>query len=152
MAHVKWGENWVMPSIDQFGELGYDCVQSWVSVNDVQGVKIRRNEASVFFPAAGYKEGRHFYQVQGPSYVDDDVVEGYYWSSSHGTRYPEIPDDPDPLEIYDNGPLPELEIFHVCFYTLADGMEVWSHPHWCLDDGAWTWQARGIPVRPVWVP
>ena len=71
VAHVKWGGNWVMPSLDQIEELGCNCTYQWTTVNHVQGGKFtsKKNGASIFLPAASGRGGD----------FDDS---GYYWSST----------------------------------------------------------------------
>ena len=38
VAHVKWGDSWVMPSLKQVEELKKYCTAGWDKVNGVKGV------------------------------------------------------------------------------------------------------------------
>ncbi len=60
VAHVKWGDDWQMPSVDKFRELIDNCTYVWTTYNDVKGAWMVStiNGANIFFPAAGYKRGR----------------------------------------------------------------------------------------------
>ena len=56
VAHVKWGDPWVMPTKDQFWELLTRTTFSWVKQNGVDGAKFTGyNGQSIFMPAAGIK-------------------------------------------------------------------------------------------------
>ena len=71
VAHVKWGDSWVMPNHDQISELVYNCSYMWTILNGVEGGKfIGPNGGSIFLPAAGYDGGN---MNAGWS--------GMYWSS-----------------------------------------------------------------------
>lgn len=80
----KFGDNWQMPTDDDFVELCNNCEHEWVQRDGVFGMLFtsKINGASVFFPAAGYYSGTTLgYRGAG----------GYYWastlsSSTHG-RY-----------------------------------------------------------------
>ena len=77
VAHVKWGESWQIPTLQQFRELLDNCSSEWTSVNDVEGRRFTGpNGASIFLPAAGNRNGASRVQV-GSS--------GNYWSSTWGT-------------------------------------------------------------------
>ena len=53
VAHVKWGESWQIPTLQQFRELLDNCSSEWTSVNDVEGRRFTGpNGASIFLPAA----------------------------------------------------------------------------------------------------
>lgn len=75
VAHVKWGEEWQMPSLGQFQELEQNCVWEWTSVNEVAGYKItsKTNGNSIFLPAAGSKASQRTSNIG---------VYGLYWSST----------------------------------------------------------------------
>lgn len=75
VAHVKWGEEWQMPSLGQFQELEQNCVWEWTSVNEVVGYKItsKTNGNSIFLPAAGSKASQRTSNIG---------VYGLYWSST----------------------------------------------------------------------
>ena len=76
VAHMKWGGDWRMPSIDQIKELKDNCTQTWTTQNGVNGILVTGpNGATIFLPAAG-------------SHWDDGLYNegsvGYFWSSSFG--------------------------------------------------------------------
>ena len=80
-AHVNWGGNWRMPTVEEWIELSNNCTWTWT--DDYKGIgvagKIARSnktgytDRSIFFPAAGAREGSCFYSVG---------TYGFYWSSS----------------------------------------------------------------------
>lgn len=73
-ATANWGDEWRMPTIDEQRELVEKCTYSWEEVNGVYGAKFTGpNGNSVFFPAAGYRDGS---DVSFVGYY------GLYWSSS----------------------------------------------------------------------
>jgi len=80
VAHMKWGGSWMMPSANQQDELISNCTYEWTTVNGVKGGKFtsKKNGASIFLPAAGYR-------------WDDGLNEagsyGYYWSSTQSPSY-----------------------------------------------------------------
>ena len=72
-AHVNWGGEWRMPTIDEVDELIQQCSWTWTQLNDVYGYKVTGpNGNSIFLPAAGYKGA-------GPSYPSGE--DGLYWIS-----------------------------------------------------------------------
>ena len=74
VAHVKWGDSWRMPSINDFKELFIICTQTWMTQNGVNGVLLTGlNGNSIFLPAAGFYS--YNFLFNSDSY-------GYYWSSS----------------------------------------------------------------------
>lgn len=56
-AYVNWGPQWRMPSKEQQDELRAECNWQWTTRNGVNGylVTSKRNSASLFLPAAGYR-------------------------------------------------------------------------------------------------
>ena len=83
-AHVKWGDNWRMPTKEDFEELISNC--SWKSVRNrkVWGYKVTSlkegyTDHSIFLPAIGYR-------VASSPYSGGY---GCYWSSSLNTTNPE---------------------------------------------------------------
>lgn len=74
VAHVKWGGEWHMPTIEQYRELVEQCEYQWTSVDGMQGGKFTGpNGSSIFLPAAGHRRGSDL--------VDRGSI-GYYWSST----------------------------------------------------------------------
>lgn len=72
-AHVNWGGAWRMPTIEDVQELINNCSWTWATQNGVNGCILtsKINGNSIFFPAAGYRENSHFFDLFG-----------FYWSSS----------------------------------------------------------------------
>ena len=74
VAHVKWGNSWTMPTIEQMIELRFKCMWTWITQNGINGYKVTgSNSNSIFLPAAGHRsdlELRH------------SGTHGYYWTSS----------------------------------------------------------------------
>lgn len=78
VAHVKWGDNWRMPSLDQIKELKDRCKRTLITMNGVRGTLVTGpNGKSVFLPAAGKKDDEGFIH---------EGRKGYYWSSSLSTN------------------------------------------------------------------
>ncbi len=73
VAHVKWGDGWRMPTLDETKELHDKCVWEWTSVNGVNGYLVSGNGNSIFLPAAGYREGKTYFN-RGSF--------GFYWLST----------------------------------------------------------------------
>ena len=77
VAHVKWGEAWVMPSSKQQGELLDNCTSIWTTYKNVKGRKFTgKNGKAIFLPAAGCRLDNN---------LDYAGSLGCYWSS---TQYP----------------------------------------------------------------
>ena len=82
VAHVKWGGEWRMPSMEELQELVDNCDFEWCSVKNsigktVTGYKATSKKAgytdrSIFLPASGYREGK---DTKGSSHI------GCYWSN-----------------------------------------------------------------------
>ena len=79
-ATVSWGAPCRMPSNDEFKELFTNCASKWTSKTASDGTKVagflitsKKNGKSIFLPAAGSR-----YE----SYLYDNGLNGYYWSSS----------------------------------------------------------------------
>lgn len=85
VAHVKLGGKWRMPTNAEWGELEAKCTWTWVTNYNGSGINGRlvkaTNGNSIFLPAAGYRSGT------GLGLAGSD---GYYWSSSLITDYPNI--------------------------------------------------------------
>jgi len=89
VAHVKWGGNWQMPTLEQIRELN-NCTYKWTTLNGVQGGQLTgSNGGSIFLPAAGYSQGSTLYDVlsRGSFWSSTLVKSGYaygFTSSSNG--------------------------------------------------------------------
>lgn len=63
VAHVKWGDNWRMPTITELEELHTQCTWNWAPRGGVNGCEVKGpNGNTIFIPATGYRdnESRHF--------------------------------------------------------------------------------------------
>lgn len=81
-ATINWGEDWQMPSAAQLEELfnNDNTTSEWTTMNGVAGTKItsKRNNKSIFLPAAGYYEGMS---------RKEKGLYGKYWSKTLDTSY-----------------------------------------------------------------
>ena len=78
-VHVSLGDNWRMPTIEEWKELAEHCTWSWASFHEVSGYTVTSqiNGNSIFLPAEGY------YMLSFPvAELNGLGSEGYYWSSS----------------------------------------------------------------------
>ena len=74
------GDDWRMPTMDDFIELLDNTTNEWTQVNGVDGYKFTgSNGNSIFIPASGRRSG---------SWFDRQGRVGYVWSSSLDTSYP----------------------------------------------------------------
>ena len=76
-AHVNWGGDWRMPTLEELEELYNNCTWEWTTQNGVWGYTVtsRINGNSIFLP------------ITGNRYLDNqNLVDyyGFYWSSSLG--------------------------------------------------------------------
>lgn len=80
VAHVKWGGNWCMPTLDDIFELLDNCTNEWTTLNGVNGRKFtsKINGNSIFLPAASGRLG-------GGLTIAGEY--GFYWSSSQIPDY-----------------------------------------------------------------
>ena len=78
VAHVRWGNNWRMPTNEEWIELSTVCIWEWTTYEGVSGCMVYDFEGlhKLFFPAAGY----YYYSEQRERGSD-----GFYWSSSLGS-------------------------------------------------------------------
>ena len=75
VAHVTWGEPWVMPSCGQIKELMDNCTYMWTTFNGITGGKFtsKKNGNYVFLPSAGDRcDGKLIHSGSN----------GYYWSAT----------------------------------------------------------------------
>lgn len=78
VAHVLWGDDWRMPTLDEFQELIDSCTWTWTTFKNVKGYAVTGNKPgyekrTIFLPATGGRDGTALFHV-------DSI--GYYWSSS----------------------------------------------------------------------
>ena len=75
VAYVKWGNEWQMPTDEQFQELIDYCDSEWTTVNGVKGRRFtsKKNGKSIFLPADGDCSGSEPY-TRGKN--------GNYWSGT----------------------------------------------------------------------
>lgn len=92
VAHVRWGGDWRMPTLDEFDELCRRCTWKWTTLNDVSGYLVTGpNGNSIFLPAA---DECRYSDIELLEVVTDTTryaVEantpnlptfGFYWSAS----------------------------------------------------------------------
>lgn len=81
VAHVKWGGNWYMPTMNEINELFDNCTSEWMTLNGVNGRKFTSNinGNSIFLPAAGCRWSDNL------RYVGDN---GLFWSSTSDPSNP----------------------------------------------------------------
>ncbi len=101
-ATVNWGENWCMPTADQYQELIDQCSTEVVTINDVTGMLfIGPNGNSIFLPPHG---------VANHGSIYGDVDTGYYWASTR------LEGDPSSDYYYDL-----LQYAHRLFFNINIG-------------------------------
>lgn len=80
VAHVKWGDGWRMPTMQEFEELLDECDWRWLSVNGIYGYRVTGpNGNSIFLPAAGYCYGEGH---AIPAFPKSEGYIGDYWSAT----------------------------------------------------------------------
>lgn len=73
IAHVMYGGQWRMPTMEEWEELMDNCNWLWTEVNGICGYVVTGiNDNSIFLPASGHMDRDSKYEVRC----------GYYWSSS----------------------------------------------------------------------
>ena len=78
-----FGDNWRLPTTEEYEALIANCTYEWITVSDVAGLKVigkdEYSSNSIFLPAAGYSSASRAWEVgEG----------GYYWTStSQRTKY-----------------------------------------------------------------
>ena len=81
-AHVHWGGNWRMPTIDELRALESNCDWTWATKNGVNGYIVRGRDAyaanSIFLPCSGSGYGSSLYSAGSG---------GDYWSSVPSSDY-----------------------------------------------------------------
>ena len=84
IAHLKWGGNWRIPTIQEFMELLDSCTWEWKTLNGVKGFKVTSNVVGftdnyIFLPAVGYISG-------SKRFNDNPTIN--YWTGSLFARKP----------------------------------------------------------------
>lgn len=78
VAHVKWGEVWMMPTEIQFRELLNCCTTEWTQLNGVNGYKFTGpNNNCIFLPAGGERFSDR---------LNGEGKCGCYWSGFSSSR------------------------------------------------------------------
>ena len=78
-ATVNWGNDWRIPTQEEWQELGDNTIHTWTIQNGVSGCLFTAtNGNSLFIPAAGMYTENNFIQANSV---------GHYWSSSLTTDY-----------------------------------------------------------------
>ena len=74
-ARANWGGSWRLPTKAECNELVKNCTRQWTTQNGVKGMRFtsKRNGNSIFFPAAGWRDGTSTYLAGG---------HGLFWSST----------------------------------------------------------------------
>lgn len=80
IAHIKWGNNWRMPTKAEIDELIHYCTWTWTSVNGINGYRVTSNiegytNRAIFLPASGF-----FYDTE----LKNNGSWGLYLSSTLG--------------------------------------------------------------------
>lgn len=88
VAHVKWGGDWRMPTLQQFKELLANCTSQWTSLNGKIGCKFisKINGSSIFFPAYRYLWGSEWEELRfeqimkflSANGIKGTLIDGYY--------------------------------------------------------------------------
>lgn len=75
VAHVKWGDEWRIPTREEWNELCNNCSWTWTAVDGIAGcmAKSNKNGNAIFFPAAGNMVGKNH---------THDQTGCFYWTSS----------------------------------------------------------------------
>lgn len=73
VAHVKWGDDWRMPTFNEIEELVDNCTKTVTELNSVQVMKLTGpNGNSIYLPFTGYMKGTDRKNIGYDS--------GYFWS------------------------------------------------------------------------
>ncbi len=83
VAHVKWGEQWRMPTRAEWTELFNGCTKTWTAVDGVAGCLFTSKTTgnSVFFPAAGNMvDEKHTH----------DQLAFFFWTSNENDDFEEV--------------------------------------------------------------
>ena len=83
VATTLWGDEWVMPTLNQANELLKKCSISLATVNNVPGLRFKGpNGNSIFFPMTGYKYDSNYSNEGSQTYLwlseEDNVTNVAY--------------------------------------------------------------------------
>jgi hypothetical protein len=80
-ASANWGDDWRMPTVDEYEELINNCKWEWITKDGINGYKVtsKKNGNSIFFPITGFR----FYEG-----VQFRAIKGIYWTSTVYTGNP----------------------------------------------------------------
>lgn len=78
VAHVKWGGDWRIPTIEEWNELRDSCTWTWGDMNGVNGFYVTSNipgytDHSIFLPAAGLSEHKEVGVGSSIDYVSSSI-------------------------------------------------------------------------------
>lgn len=81
-AYVNMGKEWQMPSYADFVELDANCTHAYTTIDGVNGMLFtsKNNGNTLFFPAAGIKNGNNYISNEYGYYYKRDIV-------SNGNRF-----------------------------------------------------------------
>jgi hypothetical protein len=81
-ATANWGNNWSMPTAEQFQELLDNCKWEFVGNGYKVSSKVEGNNNSIFLPAAGYRFGEKWYgNGNAGYYATGDILGTYHFPS-----------------------------------------------------------------------
>lgn len=122
VAHLKWGDSWRMPTLEEVKELVNNCV-FWRIYGEIEGVQaVGTNHNSIFFPLTGFKYRDEYSMGQ---------QRGYYWTATRKEGM-DI-DDENKAYYFDVGGNPR-------YYQASD-------IHCVINEPAFRW--NGHAIRPV---
>lgn len=121
VAHVKWGNNWRIPTKEDFEELIDNCTWTWSIKNGIAGYEVVGNkpgytDRSIFFPAGGFLRFNR---------ENNSIGWGWYWASSL---------------------LTDLSVFD-CPEPIGGWMLKLTPDYYIM---SWTHRYDGLTVRPVY--
>ena len=78
-AIANWGDDWRMPTFEEWKELYYNTTSTWTTRNGVNGrLFTASNGNTLFLPAAGFRIGHEIF---------DEGTECCYWTPSLNTSW-----------------------------------------------------------------
>ena len=96
-AHIHWGGNWRMPTVQELSDLNSRCDWTWTTQNGVNGYIVSGRgkyvSNSIFLPCAGagwdtsleYSGSNGSYWSSEPDWYDLCAYELWFYSAGHGT-------------------------------------------------------------------